>query len=184
MTGERNCKFSTYAKWWIRKFITESLKNAGTIRIPIYLKEAREKYETAVKNLFYKLGREPLLKEIIAETGFSKKEIKNIRKSLIKIVPLSALTLDNHENLVLKGPPSLEASENLSFLKKKLKEALALLTAQEEVVISMIYGEMEYTSRETALKLGLTRQKITLIQIRAIHKLRNCEQINELAEFV
>lgn len=175
------CKFSGYANRWIRKFIREALSNQGrTIRIPAYLMEARKLYQGTLDKFWDEFGREPFLEEIIAKSGLKAKEIPNIKKSLIKM-----LALDDCENLIKEGIISLEEiRDNLSFVKTKLQQAFTVLTDQEQKVISMKYGESEYSQAEIEDQLGLSRAMISYFHRRAIKKLRNYEKIYELAEFV
>lgn len=76
-------KFSTYATWWIRQTIGNSLKNqSGNIRIPIHTMKwynyvKRKLYDFESK--FYRQATEEEIKNIIREFVLSKKDIKKER---------------------------------------------------------------------------------------------------------
>ncbi len=58
-------RFSTYAAWWIRQYITRAIANQSkTIRVPVYLTETITKWKKVTERLTQKLGRTPSMKEI------------------------------------------------------------------------------------------------------------------------
>src|SRR5262245_7147266 len=62
------CRFSTYATWWIKQAIRRSLINtAKTIRIPSYMVETIARWKHAQMELTFKLGRAPTHAEIATE---------------------------------------------------------------------------------------------------------------------
>ena len=68
-------KLSTYATWWIRQAVTRALADQGrTIRLPVHVAEQERRVMRARRLLTQKLNREPLLREIAKESGFTGEE--------------------------------------------------------------------------------------------------------------
>ena len=58
-------RFSTYAAWWIKQYITRAIANQGkTIRIPVYMVELLIRFKKVQEILSQKLKRTPSLQEI------------------------------------------------------------------------------------------------------------------------
>src|SRR5437899_2253333 len=66
------CKFSTYATWWIRQGITRALADQSrTIRVPVHMTEAYQRVSKATRRLAQRLGRQPFLEEVAGAFFFS-----------------------------------------------------------------------------------------------------------------
>ena len=66
----KECRFSTYATWWIRQSIERSLVNqARTIRLPVHVSDDISKMNRVNKRLVQEMNREPSVKEVAAEMG-------------------------------------------------------------------------------------------------------------------
>ena len=49
---DRGYRFSTYAAWWIKQYITRAVANQGkTVRIPVYVMEMLMRYHKIKKHL-------------------------------------------------------------------------------------------------------------------------------------
>ena len=72
-------KLSTYATWWIRQAVTRALADQGrTIRLPVHVAEQERRVMRARRLLTQKLNREPLLREIAKESGFTEKKVRDL----------------------------------------------------------------------------------------------------------
>ncbi|MCA8960480.1 MAG: sigma-70 family RNA polymerase sigma factor, partial [Planctomycetes bacterium] len=59
------CRFSTYATWWIKQSIKRALiDTVKAVRIPSYMVETISKWKKAAATLAIKLGRPPMFHEI------------------------------------------------------------------------------------------------------------------------
>jgi RNA polymerase primary sigma factor len=66
----RGFKFSTYATWWIRQAISRAIADHGrTIRVPVHMVDAINRYLRISRRLVLELGREPTEGEIALEMG-------------------------------------------------------------------------------------------------------------------
>lgn len=71
---EKECRFSTYATWWIRQTIERSLKNQSrTIRVPDHANELLGKINKAKKQLLLQNGIPPRTSDIAIHLGMDEK---------------------------------------------------------------------------------------------------------------
>jgi RNA polymerase primary sigma factor len=179
------CRFSTYATWWIKQSIRRALVNTSkTVRIPSYMVEMVTKWKNASMELTYQLGRQPTPTEVA--------EILNIpldQERLIKRVMRAnqtssqAVSLDN----LLQGTDSLEdrrsASPDEEVLREseleRIQEFLDALDERQQLIIRRRFG-LENTEKKTLKEigeeLGLTRERVRQIEKEAIRKMQLLER--------
>ena len=62
---KKGFRFSTYAAWWIRQYITRAIANQGkTVRVPVYMTELLSRWRKMNMQLTQQLGRKPELTEL------------------------------------------------------------------------------------------------------------------------
>src|SRR5438034_7308926 len=72
-------KLSTYATWWIRQAVTRALADQGrTIRLPVHVADQVRRVMRARRVLSQKLNREPTLREIPGEAGFTEAKVRDL----------------------------------------------------------------------------------------------------------
>ena len=83
-------KFSTYATWWIKQAINRAIADQGrTIRIPVHMIESINRLNRRMRQLQQRLGREPSLEEVVADSDYLSDVDKRIlEESLAKGSPL------------------------------------------------------------------------------------------------
>ena len=78
-----NCRFSTYATWWIKQSIRRALTNTvKTVRIPSYMVELMSRWQKTTDLLLLQLGREPTPEEIAEHMEVKAASAAAIQKSL------------------------------------------------------------------------------------------------------
>ncbi|HWI41449.1 MAG TPA: sigma-70 family RNA polymerase sigma factor, partial [Verrucomicrobiae bacterium] len=61
----KECRFSTYATWWIRQSIERALVNQSrTIRLPVHVSDDINRMLKITRELVQRLNREPSVKEV------------------------------------------------------------------------------------------------------------------------
>ncbi len=187
----KNCKFSTYATWWIRQTIMRAIaNNSKTIRIPIHMSDKIRKYKRAYSELNFKLGREPKDEEVAFKLGLSLKNIAAVKRALIK-EPISLETpvtddLCVGDYIEDKSYNSPDTHAKNKSLESNVSTLLDTLTEKERKIINCrfgISGEKTLTLEELGKKLGYSKERIRQLENLAIKKMRE-QNINHFKDFI
>jgi RNA polymerase sigma factor (sigma-70 family) len=178
---ERGFKFSTYAAWWIRQAITRGIaESARTIRLPVHLHDQVGRIRRARLDLEADLGRSPTCAEVAAVTGDAPDEVaasldwdRDVR-SLDEPVRTDAdLLLAD-----LVGDPGAATEDSaIDGLQGEVVESLLHpLDARERRILRLRFGTDRGEPRtfpEVAAELGLSKERIRQLELRAFCKLRH-----------
>lgn len=177
----KECRFSTYATWWIKQSVERAIANhSRTIRLPVHVSSRVTKISKLVSEYHEKEGKDPTVEEICAATGFRADFVKNLFSMAIKTYSLETF-IDENSKLTLEEVlvnPSNE--EPLSVLEhtKRVEEVaswLDTLGADERKVIMLRFG-LDGDDPQTLEKIGkifgVTRERIRQIEQKALNKLR------------
>ena len=174
------CRFSTYATWWIKQSIKRALiDTVKTVRIPSYMVEMISKWKNASSNLTLKLGRQPTPHEVAEEM-----EIPPDNINLIK----TALRASNSSNQTVSIENMWTLSEVLEDKNARLPEQILfdaletemidrLLSAidnREARILRMRYGLENgdpMTLKEIGERVNLSRERVRQIENEALKKL-------------
>lgn len=189
----RGYKFSTYATWWIRQGIQRAVADqARTIRLPVYIGEMINKVTRASNTLQQRLGREPARAEIAELMQLPEEEIHEILR--VSQWPVSLETPIGEEEDVLLGDliedkqgvaPSEAANRQL--LREEMEDLLDSLDHRERRVLELRFGfddGRERTLEEVGREFGVTRERIRQIEAQALIRLRTCQSIRRLKEYL
>ena len=187
----KNCKFSTYATWWIKQTIMRAItNNAKIIRIPIHMADKIRKYNKCYNDLYLKLGREPKLEELAEKLQLTIKTTKAIQNSIHKD-PVSLETPvtddlcigDYIEDKKYKSP---ESATEQTDMENKIAELIKTLPSREQKIINSrfgINGENILTLEELGHKLGYSKERIRQLETVAIKRMRG-EDIKEYRSYI
>ncbi len=177
---DANCRFSTYATWWIKQSIKRALiDTVKTVRIPSYMVEIISKWKNMASNLSIKLGRQPTIEEI-AEALEIPTENLGIIKTAIRASNSSSQTisLENMwtlseilEDKNVKQPHQILADDTKNELIEKL---LTLIEDRDAKIIRMRYGLENgdpMTLKEIGERVNLSRERVRQIENEALKKL-------------
>ena len=177
----RGYRFSTYAAWWIRQFVTRAIANqAKTIRVPVYMVEAAIRFKKVSEQLQMELKRKPTLKEIAKRMKFALKKVKQLNKMVAKISSLNAPIGEEGTaefmDLIEDESVSTAADELIEFLKKEhVDELLEQMTPRERRILTLRFGlrnGVPHTLGATAKRFGITRERVRQIENATMKKLR------------
>jgi len=185
-------KFSTYATWWIRQSITRALAEHGrTIRVPLHLVECVSKVQRTRARLQMSLGRPPTREEVAQASGFTMDQVERAERTMLRTVSLEhpigeddAQLMDVVEDTEAVQP--LQEAEEAD-LKKNIRKLLAGLTPKEEAIIRLRYGigtAREHTLEEVGEAVGLTRERVRQIEMKALGRLKGPAVSRDLASYL
>ena len=189
----RGYKFSTYATWWIRQAVNRAIAGqAPSVRLPVYVVEERNKLKRASQELAQMYGREPTVEEVAQAAGLSPKRIGEILKLGQKPVSLQTPVGDDEtflSELIANGGriDPVEAASG-ALLREHIEEALSHLEERERQVLRLRFGLEDgrpHTLEEIGQRLGVTRERIRQIELKALEKLKSDpELLQDLQEFI
>jgi RNA polymerase primary sigma factor len=188
----RGFKFSTYATWWIRQAVQRGVANkARTIRIPVHIAERETKIARAERELTAKLERPPTDAEIAKQAKLSTKHVREVRAAARAVTSLDKPLGGEGESASLgelfaseERPPDEEV--HVSLAEEVLHRALAELPDREQSVLKLRYGlngDADPKSLEEIGRiLGLTRERVRQIEMRALEHLAMHREVGALGE--
>jgi RNA polymerase primary sigma factor len=195
-TTEKGAKFSTYATYWVRQRILQSISDSSrTIRLPAHVHASLNKLYKVKRRLSHELGREPSISELALELGESVDKVKhNLQRSRI-VTSLELPLRRRHDDAtttigdsLASDSPAPEDTVQNEFLKRDLHKLMETeLTDSERQVLTVRFGLRDGTSRrltETAQVLGITRDRVRLMEARALNKLRSPQRNYRLKEYM
>lgn len=197
----RRCRVSTYAMWWIRNKMSEEVRlYRWKIRIPDHAYRELLRIMRAYTRLREELKREPCDEELAEELDISVERLRSFLAcwgaedmvSLDRPVgedgasTFGDLLPDLHESYYAVAESPVTELADMDSLREAVAEALAPLSEKERTVILMRYGLVDdepRTYEEVGSKLGVSRQRVRQLEIRALKRLRHPTRAKLLREF-
>jgi RNA polymerase primary sigma factor len=174
------CRFSTYATWWIKQSIRRALVNTSkTVRIPSYMVEIISRWKHANMELTAELGRQPTIEEIAERLELEPKQQHLIRRAMrADDTAGQSVSLDS----ILEGTDAIqdqraESPEDVvlqSSLVERVRELMDELSERETKIIQHRFGlgnTDQKTLKEIGEMVGLTRERVRQIETQVISKL-------------
>jgi len=178
----KECRFSTYATWWIRQSIERNLVNQSrTIRLPVHISDDINKMMRVNRQLVQKVNREPSVKEVAAEMGV---DIGYVRKLMVLVKKTYSIEQPMGENNdyflldTIEDTSAISAAELFENLSKyeMVSTWFETLAENEKNILSLRFGldDMEPQTLDIIGHLyGVTRERIRQIEAKALEKIRN-----------
>ncbi len=185
-------KFSTYATWWIRQWVTRAIADqARTIRVPVHMIETINKFTHTYRRLTQELTREPLMEELATELDMDLKKVRQIMRISQDILSLDA-PVGSEEDTSLwdfiedDKNQSPDEQTNVNLLKENLYEMLDFLSPRERKIIIMRFwldGWDVHTLEEVGKEFGVTRERIRQIEAKTLEKLKEHPNADKIRFF-
>ncbi|MBL7070594.1 MAG: sigma-70 family RNA polymerase sigma factor [Candidatus Omnitrophica bacterium] len=178
---KRGYRFSTYAAWWIRQYITRAIANQGkTIRVPVYMVETAMRFKKVSEQLLMELKRKASLREVAKRMRLSMKKMRQLNKMAAKIsslnAPIGSEGTAEFMDLIEDENVSTSADELMEFFKKEhVEELLERMSPREKKILTLRFGLKDGIPRtlgSTAKRFGITRERVRQIENAAMRKLR------------
>ncbi len=174
-------KLSTYATWWIRQAVTRALADQGrTIRLPVHVAEQVRKVMRARRVLSQKLSREPVLREIAKESGFTETKVRDLLALIEDPISLETPVGDGESiygDLIEDENADLPEETTADQMRsRELAKALDRLNPRMRHVIALRFGLEGHTPQtleQVGSELGITRERVRQLESRALRELRS-----------
>lgn len=183
-------RFSTYASYWIKQAIRHALTNTtATIRLPSHMVNLLAKWRRAERSLARELGQSPTDEQVAVALGLTDAQAELVRKARLagRLQLESAFAADSNpwdpdDAPDVRDDPgaALEAADD----RRSLLGRLDRLDDRERLVVTLRYGlgdEAPQTLKEIGRRLGVTREWVRKIELRAVQKLEDADPPTPIA---
>jgi RNA polymerase primary sigma factor len=189
----KNFKFSTYATWWIRQSISRAIADSSrTIRLPVHMVNTSKRLSATRQRLFQEFGRKPTNEELSASMGISTSDVSSLLEAM-SLEPVSLETPIGEDDDQLsdciedQSIPRPEDEATQAFLCQQIRSVINTLPERERQVIELRFGLDNGTGRtleEVSQELGITRERVRQIELKALKILRDPENKAKLRDYL
>ena len=177
----RGFKFISYAVWWIRQAILQSLaEQARIVRLPVNKIGSINRINRAFARLEQEYEREPSSQEIADVLEMIPEDVKESLKTNGRTVSMDAPISSEEDNTmydVLQSNDTPSPDKNLinESLAYEIERALSTLSLREAKVLKLYFGlgmKHPFTLEEIGEELSLTRERVRQIKEKAIKRIQ------------
>lgn len=187
---KKGVKFLTYAIWWIRKTILQSIaEKSRVVRLPYAQQRWVVRVRQAETRLRTELGREPNRVDLANDLAIDEREVEKAQQARRKPHSLARPVRDDSEATIEEFVASTDRSQLEEIIDRETLDAMERvfngLSEQQRRVIVLRFGlgtEPSMTLREVAERLGLSRERIRQVEYRALQAMR--QRIKSPAKFL
>ncbi|MDD2366904.1 MAG: sigma-70 family RNA polymerase sigma factor [Desulfuromonadaceae bacterium] len=178
---KKECRFSTYATWWIRQSIERALMNQSrTIRLPVHISDDIGRMIRATRKLSQELDREPTLVEIADTIHLKIEHVRRLTTLLRNTCSIEApigddndfALIDTIEDCSVTSPEDqLENIDIFDLISKHFHK----LTEHEQRILTLRFGLDDHEPQTLDVigqQFGVTRERIRQIEAKSLEKLR------------
>ncbi|MDX9773600.1 MAG: RNA polymerase sigma factor RpoD/SigA [Bacteroidales bacterium] len=177
----RGFKFISYAVWWIRQAILQSLaEQARIVRLPVNKIGSINRITRAYSKLEQEFEREPSAVEIAELLEIAPEDVKEAIRTNGRTFSMDAPISSEEDNTMYDvmqnddtpSPDGNLINESLSY---EIEKALNTLSPREARVLKLYFGigmKHPFTLEEIGEELKLTRERVRQIKEKAIKRIQ------------
>lgn len=192
---KKGYRFSTYATWWIRQYITRALaEQAHLIRVPLYKVEEIKRLGRVRRRLQQQgMASEPTLEELAGQMEISVQQVIELLSTSQETISLDMPRKGGDDDIslsdLLEDDPSYSPERVViaQTLQAQIQDLLNCLSLRERKVLQLRYGlngGSEHSLSETGRKLGLSHEAVRQVEFRALRKLDHPSRSRMLQDFL
>merc|ERR1719159_1835603 len=196
----RGNRFSTMATWWIRQAITRGIADySRTIRLPVHMHDAVNKFQKTKRELERDLNRTPRQEEIAQQMDVAVDKLRHIEctaaaKTVSMETPIGKKTGGDGSKSTLERliPDNARISAAESCEQEMLRSDLArlmqdILTEREAFVLRHRFGMSEDGRAKTLQEIGealqVTRERVRQVETKALQKMRSPTAARRIVDY-
>ncbi|RUL87116.1 sigma-70 family RNA polymerase sigma factor [Tautonia sociabilis] len=171
-------RFSTYASHWIKQAIRHALiTTTATIRLPAHMVGLLTKWRRAERAYLREFGHAPTFEHLAVSLGLSEAKRRMVEQALLacRLLPGGGESdeggaLDEAADPREAPEAPMEADDD----RRDLMRRLARLDDRERTILTLRFGlgdREPMTLKEIGRRLGVTREWVRKIEVRAVRKL-------------
>lgn len=177
----KECRFSTYATWWIRQSIERALINQSrTIRLPVHISDDISRMVKTSRELSSHSHTEAEAHEVAEAMGTNVEHVRRLMVLIRKTFSIEHPLGENNDYSLMETieDTSMVVSsthvENIDIYTH-INRFFATLTPVEQKILNLRFGlndEEPQTLDAIGKELGVTRERIRQIEVKSLEKLR------------
>ncbi len=178
-------RFSTYASYWIKQAIRHALTNTtSTIRLPAHMVTLLSKWRKAERALSRELGQPPTFDQVASFLNLTdtQRVLVDRARRASSLRPEGGddehdWSADSTGDTRNAPDSAMEADDE----NRQLRNRLDRLDARERAIVSLRFGldgNEPMTLKEVGRRLGVTREWVRKIEVRAVRKLDDNGEAN------
>ena len=176
----KECRFSTYATWWIRQCIERAVDNqARTIRLPVHVNDDLKKFFRVTRALGEKLNREPTSNEVADTLDVNVSYVRRLKVLLKKTFSIDQPMGDTNFSLfdTIEDVSTVSPAELIENLDKfeLMSKGFETLPENEKTILTLRFGlgdNLPQTLDTIGKGFGVSRERIRQIESKSLAKLR------------
>jgi RNA polymerase primary sigma factor len=190
----RGFKFISYAVWWIRQSILQSLaEQSRIVRLPLNKVGLTNRIQKAYSQLEQEFEREPSSEELAELLNIDIEEISSSIGITARHVSVDTPLSEGEEGTlidVMENPNAERAEKNLEYdqsLKEEIERSMKSLTERQKEVICFFFGigtDHPMSLEDIGQRFNLTRERVRQIKDKAITKLRTNTRSESLKTYL
>ncbi|MBN2427571.1 MAG: sigma-70 family RNA polymerase sigma factor [Deltaproteobacteria bacterium] len=189
----KECRFSTYATWWIRQSIERAIVNQSrTIRVPVHVSDDINKLIKVTRELITDLNREPKPEEVATAMDVDISYVTRLMVLVNKTYSIERPMGENNDYSLmdtLEDSSSVDPASFVEDINKYLcvSEWLSQLNENEREILTLRFGlddKDPQTLDTIGQQFGVTRERIRQIEAKSLEKLKRIREESHMLDDV
>lgn len=189
----RGFKFSTYATYWIKQYIQRAIADQGrAIRVPVHIVEANNLINRTERQLTQTFGRKATPEEVAKELEMDMEKYTSIIEHSKSLLSMDKTINDDEDTDMNEIVGDNRAENPVEKMRKEATREMIIkvfdsLDEREKEIIMMRYGFDDGEAKtldDIGELVGLTRERVRQIEIKALRKLRQPARANAIREAI
>ena len=190
----RGFKFISYAVWWIRQSILQSLaEQARIVRLPLNKVGLTNRIQKAFSSLEQQFEREPSTEELAEALEMDVEEVAASLGISGRHISMDTPLSEGEEGTlldVMENPNAEKTDSELDHnqsLKTEIERSLSALTERQKEVICFFFGigvDHPMSLEDIGERYSLTRERVRQIKDKAISKLKTTSRCRVLRTYL
>lgn len=186
----RGHRFSTYAVWWIEQSLIRSIQNQSrTVRVPSHMYDLQLRHRRVRQELRTRLRRDPTREELAEALSLTRPELNQLEATMKPIESIHAQVPGTDDLTLEDALPDRQVEHPIEEVDreevhKELDRMLQVLSPREREILEWRFGlrgTSPATLQEIGERIGLSRERVRQLEVRALKRLREQEGAADLA---
>ena len=182
---EKECRFSTYATWWIRQSIERALVNQSrTIRLPVHVSDDISRMLKVSRQMSQELHREPTVQELSETMQIKPMHVRRLMILLKRTCSIDTPIGEGNDFFLvdtIEDSSAVSPSELLENINRYelIAEHFDKLSESEKTILGLRFGlddQDPQTLDTIGQSFGVTRERIRQIEAKSLEKLKSFTQ--------